>query len=56
MGLLADRPVFASGAVFVDRKNRKNALAAMSEAADNMKSKRVSAISIWIRKVNADFL
>lgn len=35
-------PVALSGAVMVDRKNRKNAVAALEKAGDDMKKKGVS--------------
>lgn len=44
-------PVAASGAVFVDRKNRQNALAAMTEAGEDMKRRGVSLSSLRRRRV-----
>jgi hypothetical protein len=40
--LAAHNPVAASGAVFVDRKNKNNALASLTKAGDDMKRRGVS--------------
>lgn len=54
---MTDLAVALSGAVFVNRKNQKSAIAAMSRAGEDMKRRGVSRVQVPARRLTkSDFI